>query len=192
MPTLILPKPLQKALVIGPIYDRLRHLSMISALIQQYDWLIFNGKMTLSPDNVEYMQQLLTQNVRYVIGRAELLFLKNFPEHQISQWIKTLPNVILAEFSNRNVLIMDGGLTNQTNKNDLLVGNLEVSFVSQVNQQPWHISYNGRLGYVVSNNPLLVSPNYHHYSMQLGNIDNGFTFAQEIDNIGLKSLFAWQ
>ena len=84
---------------------------------------------------------------------------------------------------------MDGGIPPGTKSNNDLIDNMEVSFISQIKEKPWHTSYSGGLGYVISNNPLtnhfpsfIVIP----CSLVMPIVQRGFVFAQEIDEIGLK------
>jgi hypothetical protein len=185
MPTITI-KPRQKLLIVGPTYGRLNDLSMLKQLISQYDHVIFNSG--LLPNNIEHMQALIAKKrAIYVIGRSDYLFLRDYPDHAISQWIRQLPNAVLAEFPSRNVVIIDGGIPKNLTKKQLLAHNLEVSFISNVQ---WHQTYNGSLGYVITNNPLTDQyPTYYHHSLQLGNIKDSSIYAQEIDDIGLKKIF---
>ena len=84
---------------------------------------------------------------------------------------------------------MDGGIPSDVIGSRQLLNNLEASFVNQIDNKPWHLSYNGTLGYVVANNPLTnKAPQYYNYSMQLGNLpgEESCVYAQEVDEIGLK------
>jgi hypothetical protein len=183
----------QKSLIIGPIYDRLPLLS-IDELIKQYDYIVFNSGLILNNSNVQQMQNLMTnKKIFYIVGRSDYLFLKENPDHSISKWIKQLPNIIMIHFLSRTIIIMDGGIPYKLTKKELLSDNLEASFISNYKKQPWHLTYNGELGYVISNNPLTNKyPQHYNYSMQIGNINNGVIYGQEVDDIGLKQLIKWQ
>ena len=87
-------------------------------------------------------------------------------------------------------MVMDGGIPPAVQSKKQLLDNLELSFVSTIDGKPWHQSYNGRFGYVISNNMMTDDlPQYHTYSMQIGCKDNERVYAQEVDDIGLKRLF---
>jgi hypothetical protein len=197
MPGLILPK-VKKLLVVGPCYDKIEKLARAEVLIPQYDWVIFNSGLCQPPDNlyeinrrIDKMKQLIaTGKVIYVAGRSDYLLLNNLQiDLSLEKWIRSLYNLVIIEFSTRNVIITDGGIpTTATARADLL-DNLEVSFISRLGDKPWQHSYNGSLGYVISNNPLTDQPpQYYKHSMQLGNLyaANNSVYAQEVDEISLK------
>ena len=189
--------PFGKILVVGPIYDKMEKLDIVENLMPQYQFIIFNGGLC-SPSNdlsqiksrIAKMQNLLNNNKTvYLSGRADLTLLLSLTDAEMASWIRQRPNMAIVKYPSRTVLIMDGGIPPETKSNNDLINNMEVSFISQIKEKPWHMSYNGGLGYVVSNNPLTDHfPDYYSYSMQLGNIysPDGFVFAQEIDEIGLK------
>lgn len=191
-------KPAQKLLVVGPIYDHLPKLLQMKNMFSQYDWIIFNSGLCF-PNNdlseikkrIEIMDQYLTTGkVIYNAGRSDYLFLTHLSvsETFLQQWIRSRPNVVLAEYHSRSIFIIDGGIPEKIIGRTELGDNLEVSFVSNIKNKPWHQSYNGRLGYVISNNPLtLEQPQYYNYSMQLGNqYEAGHIYAQEVWERGLK------
>ncbi len=189
--------PIGKILVVGPIYDKMEKLSIIENLMPEYQFVIFNGGLCFPSDDlvklkvrIDKMQSFLDNNKTiYLAGRADLMLLQKLEDTEISNWIRHRPNMAIIKYPTRVALVMDGGIPSGTKSNNDLIDNMEVSFISQINEKPWHISYNGGLGYVISNNPLTNHfPDYYSYSMQLGNSysPNGFVFAQEIDEIGLK------
>jgi hypothetical protein len=197
MPGLILPK-IQKLLVVGPCYDKTEKLTHAETLIPQYDWTIFNGGLCHPADDlsrikrrVDKMERLVaTGKVIYVAGRSDYLLLNN-PQIDLSleKWIRSLYNLVIVEFSTRNVIITDGGLPITAVTRANLLDNLEVSFISHLKDKPWQHSYNGSLGYVISNNPLTDHPpQYYKHSMQLGNLyaAQNSVYAQEVDEISLK------
>jgi hypothetical protein len=62
------------------------------------------------------------------------------------------------------------------------------SFLNYINNIPWHYSYNGENGYVISNNPITDNnPKFYNYSCSLGT-DNKI-YGQEINKFGLKSTY---
>ena len=167
-------------------------------MFSQYDWIIFNGGLCYPHNDIseikkriEVMNQYLTTGkVIYNAGRLDYLLLTRLEESEtfLQQWIRSRPNVVLAEYPSRSVFVVDGGIPEKIIGRTELGDNLEVSFVSNIKNKPWHQSYNGRLGYVISNNPLTLGrPQYYNYSMQLGNqYEHGSIYAQEVWERGLK------
>lgn len=191
-------KPTQKLLVVGPVYDRLHKLLQVESMFSQYDWIIFNSGLCF-PNNdlsevkkrIEIMDQYLaTGKVIYNAGRQDYLLFAKLEESEaiLKRWIRSRPNVVLAEYHSRSIFIVDGGIPEKIVGRSELGDNLEVSFISNIRNKPWHQSYNGRLGYVISNNPLTLGrPQYYNYSMQLGNqCEDGSLYAQEVWERGLK------
>lgn len=185
MPTTILTEPFSKILVIGSLHQTLPDLKAIE---QDYDRIVFNGGLFHCPDNYSQMLKLLENDkITYVAGKSDYLYLLNCQDEKTCQWINARPNIVIANFPSRKVLIMDGGLPINTTHQDIINGVLEASFVSLLHQKSWHQFYNGGFGYVVSNNPITNQfPKHYNYSMQLGHQDK--LYAQEIDDVGLKRL----
>jgi hypothetical protein len=197
MPSIFLPKMSGKILVVGPIYDKIEKLAVVEKMIPQYNTIIFNGGLCYPSDDlskvshrISEIQKLMDHHkVIYLAGRSDYLLLETLDDVLISNWIRMRPNIALVAFPNRTVLITDGGLPSTVKNSKDLNNNLEVSFISKIKEKPWHQSYNGGLGYVVSNNPLTSEyPQYYSYSMQLGNSygPESKVYAQEINEMGLK------
>ena len=194
MTAVILSKPLRKFLVIGPIYNKLDKLSKIDGLLSQYDYIIFNGGLVYPSEDIQQVKEGIQKftewsrgkKIVYINGRNDLLLLEKTDDKDITQWIRNNCNVVIAIFDSRNVVVTDGGIPNDIKGMYELMDNLEISFISQINNKPWHDSYNGGLGYVITNNPLTNKPpQYYNYSMQIGNLNQ--VYAQEVDEIGLKN-----
>lgn len=189
----ILPKPFSSFLVVGPIYGNLDKLSKIEEMEPKYDWTIFNSGLCYPHDDLgqiknriqKFKQWSQDKNIIYIAGRQDLLLLRQIDDLEITEWISKCCNVVIADFASRTVIVTDGGIPSTVKTRSDLFNNLELSFVSQIDDKPWHHSYNGGLGYVISNNPLTTkSPQYFNYSMQLGNQTS--IYAQEVDGMGLK------
>lgn len=188
MTAFILPQPFKKILVVGPINDK---LSKIKSMTPLYDWIILNGGLFFQinnlNNNIEQMNELMKSGkIIYNIGKQDLLLLSNLEFNDpVSQWIRACPNIVFADYISRSVIIVDGGIPNTIKTRNDLLNNLEISFVSQINKNPWHKSYGGGLGYIISNNPLTSkSPQFYNYSMQLGTESD--VYAQEVNDMGLK------
>jgi hypothetical protein len=197
MTALIIEKAIRKLLVVGPIYNQTNKLSRVKELMPNYDCIVFNGGLSYPYDDIQEVKNridqmnelLISKKVIYIAGRYDLLLLKETEDTKVSQWISNMCNVVLVNFPTRSVLITDGGIPYGTSSKGELFDNLELSFVSQYQDKPWHQSYNGGLGYVISNNPLTSrAPQYYSYSMQLGNLYSKevAVYAQEVDEVGLK------
>lgn len=196
MPAIIIPKPFRKILVVGPIYniDKLTHIEKI---IPEYDWVIFNGGLCCPSDNIQEIKSRImainklisNKQTIYLAGRTDYITLNNIQEESIEKWIVAQPNVAVVNFSSRSVIILDGGIPNTIKSQRDLANNLEISFISKIENKPWHQCYDGGLGYVISNNPVAaVRPRYYKHSMQLGTttLPDSSLYAQEVDEIGLK------
>jgi hypothetical protein len=137
-----------------------------------------------------------TQKVIYNLGNYDLKLLNILHQNEdhidIQKWILSKPNVIAIDFVNSSsVLIMSGGLTPDINSRVRMWDNLELSFVSQINGNPWQVYYGGSLGYIISNNPATSNkPRYFPYAAQIGTkySKDSATYAQEIDQFGLKNI----
>jgi hypothetical protein len=196
MPASILPSPFHKILVVGPLYSNIEKLSVLTDMMPEYDWIIFNGGLCYPSgdlsqvrDRIARMNKLVeeTGKVIYVTGRSDYILYSNLEEKDkdIAQWIRTRCNILIADFPGRTVLVMDGGLPRGIKGRAALQDNLEISFVSGIDGKPWHEWYDGRLGYIISNNPMTSKfPQYYNCSMQLGHSSS--LYAQEVGELGLQ------
>jgi hypothetical protein len=102
-----------------------------------------------------------------------------------------MSNIIRITFSNQSkYLIINGGLPKTITLNKLN-DNFEITYISNIQNKPWHYFYGGNLGYVISNYPLTnEKPKYYNYSCQIGNINNNIVYAQEIDQYRLKNVIS--
>ncbi|CAB4197017.1 hypothetical protein UFOVP1290_537 [uncultured Caudovirales phage] len=201
MPCLILRENINKILVVGPIYDNTNVFPFIEKNISHYDYIIINGSLCYPYNNIELVRDRINQlnellKSNKIIYNAsnydyELLaelYLNN-SNKDIIDWINSKPNVIIVTFiSQTTTIITSGGVTPKMNRNSLNE-NIETSFISHINEKPWHLLYNGMYGYIISNNPLTNNdPTFYKYSAQIGNkySENANVFAQEVDKFGLK------
>lgn len=92
------------------------------------------------------------------------------------------------------MIVTGGGILPSMNR-DVLIDNLETSFVSNIDQVPWHKKYTGLIGYVISNNPLTSQkPKFYPFSAQIGNVysEKVQVYAQEAEVYGLKrTILLW-
>ncbi len=170
-----------RLLVVGPLYDQIGKLETIQKLTDQYDQVILNGNITYPShdldqvqERINKLQELPSTKVIYNLGSLDLQLLKHLADTNqspdILKWLKSKGNVVMVEFiSQSRLIVTGGGLTPKMNIQDLH-NSIETSFVSHINNVPWHQSYGGAFGYVISNNPLTQSsPQFYDFSAQIGN-----------------------
>jgi hypothetical protein len=183
-------------LVVGPIYNNSDKILKINDLAKQYKVVIINSGLCHPgisdiPNNILNFKSSISKNVIYNLGSDDLKSCKN-TSGEAFQWLKLQPNVILLQFKNQtSTIIVNGGVTPQMKK-DYLIDNIEVSFVSKIDGQPWHNKYYGGYGYIISNNPLTMEkPKFYPFSVQMGNKYeiNYEIYAQEVTPWGLKKTF---
>lgn len=197
MPGLILPGPFHKILVVGALYNNIDKLTRLSEIASEYDWIIFNSGLCHPMNDVRQVKERILlmkefigkHRSAYIVGRTDYLMLTKTSDLEIESWVKGSYNVAFIDFSSRAVVVLDGGIHNGIQKRSDLYEDMEVSFTSRIDDKSWHDSYNGRVGFVISNNPLVgKSPQIYSHSMQLGNafVEDGPVYAIEVDDISLK------
>jgi hypothetical protein len=198
MIAITLNKTNEKILIVGPIYDKIDKIESVTNIIDNYDLVIFNGSLCFPysniakvKDRIAVMDNLLKNNkVIYNISDLDLTCTSQAKDIQVNKWILSKSNVVIIKYVNKpNIIITSGGIPTKVKYIENLTNNLETSFVSIIENKPWHTSYNGMLGYVISNNPLTNNePELYDYSAQIGNIysSQNNVYAQEIDRDGLK------
>ena len=183
----------KKSLVIGAIYDKLDWLPLDS-LCQKYEFVIINGNITYPLENYSNRIDKLIKmqqkyyNLFYCNGDKDLLFKINQKDLQTIKWIDANYNALKITFTNAsNCLIMCGGVKPGFNKSNLI--DTEISFISNINNEPWHLIYGGGMSYIITNNPLTLNePKYYKYSCQIGNnYETNIVYAQEIDGLGVHN-----
>lgn len=183
MVALLLSNRISKILVVSTLNQRTEAINKIIELSSKYDYVIVNGGLNYSIDFERMKELVATTNIVYCIGKEDLLTFTSTNDN-ISEWIEKQPNIVIVNFQSRNVIIMDGGIPYGTKQASKLLDNLEISFVSQIKGAPWHSSYWGEWGYIISNNPLTNElPWYYAYSLQIGSYSE--IYAQEVDERGL-------
>jgi hypothetical protein len=193
MTAISLQKSNQKILVVGSIYNKMDKLTRAINLSKYYDTTIFNGNICYPFDKVEerleILDKYLSTNIIYNLGNYDLQYYNQTQNKNIKDWITNKSNIINIDFDNQSrVIIVSGGILPHFTKQELL-DNLEISFVSLIKDKPWHQSYNGKLGYVISNNPLTnQSPIFYNFSAQIGNSyqEEVQVYGQEINKYGLQ------
>lgn len=178
----------EKILVTGQIHHKMDILNKIKVLTSQYDYVIVNGGLNYYSDFEKIKEIFSHPQIIYCAGRNDLLELSSSTlSEEIIQWIKSRSNIIIVDFENRPVIIVDGGLPNTAKQRIELFDNIELSFISYIEEKPWHQLYGGKFGYAISNNPITNQPpQYYTNSLQLGH--QKYVYAQEVDSKGLKQL----
>lgn len=185
-----------KILIIGPIYDNSNIFEKIDKISNQYDFVILNGNISF-PINENHIQNQIEhintfKNIIYNIGDLDLklIHLKqdDYKFNNIIKWLESKSNIVIAiNQYKQKILIMSGGISPDMKESNL-INNVEISFISNIDNQPWHKKYGGGFGYVISNNPLTSSyPVFYDFSTQIGNNfgkDNQI-YGQEILKTGL-------
>ncbi len=187
----------QRILVISRINDK-EVLPKIEKISKNYQMTILNGGISSSKELFSQVKSLFERESRfaYCLSSDDLLLADREKTANLStqersplgmgEWLSSRPNVFILEFANgTRTIILNGGISPKMGRRDDLLNNLEVSFISHFNSKPWHQSYGGKLGYVISNLPTLVQeePKFHPFSCQMGHTQN--VFAQEVLPEGL-------
>lgn len=191
-----LPQGLKKILILAPLHNKINIIDRLEELLIEYDWVILNGGISSSSNNINdllekisKMQDLIKKlPITYNIDNIDLINITNIDNQFIEDWIKSNPNIISIKFPQRNILVVNGGIPNHIRTMEELSNNFEVSFVSKLNNKPWHTSYNGRFGYVISNANIEEKLHkFYNYSMQLGNGSGpNKIYGQVIGELSLK------
>lgn len=185
------------ALIVGPIYGQFEYFYKTLSLSSQYDVIVFNGDLFGAPgkfknnlDLSAVTRAIMDRKVIYNISGDDYKLAKD--NSDIDSWLKGKPNATNLKFKRgTSTLVISGGITEQMKEMKDLHDNLELSFVNNINNKPWHTNYNGRFGYIISNNPLSIEePKFFNYSAQIGIIYNkNKIYAQEVNEHGLGKTF---
>jgi hypothetical protein len=181
-----------KILVIGSIYDKINKLSNLD---KDYDLIIVNGNICYPYDNIKQIEdriclfQHLPNKFIYNLGNHDLEFLAKTKSDEIKNWLSSKSNVVIINFKNQTrLIVLNGGVSPKMTKQDL-DNNIEVSFISKIDNEAWHSLYGGGYGYIISNQPFTnEAPKFYKYSAQIGSLYDKDTkiYAQVVDQYGLK------
>lgn len=200
MTMLSIPRALEKILIVGSFHGKTDKLLRAQTLIPNYDLTVFIGGMYYSfqdleevDRNLDIMQKCIaTGKASYCLSPYDEMLIQGLlidTTHRVCAFFEQSPNVIETGFANGNkILILNGGVIPKTTRKKL-EHDTEITFVNNFDKKPWHESYDGRFGYVVSNNPqTLQEPQFYKFSCQLGNErdEKAQVYAQEADQFGLK------
>jgi len=163
-------------------------------LLEEYDHIIINSGFFFPKE--EYLtgrvsmidEMLRSGKATYLLGRQDYMLWSDLDPHdENAKWIIQQPNVANVEFENGyQFTVMDGGVPKGIKEASELQDNQEASFL--VN---WHESYDGALGFVISNKPLTTTkPKMHRFSMQIGTLPSCPTYAIEMGQYGLNRIIS--
>jgi hypothetical protein len=205
MVALIVEKFEKKVLIVGPIYDKIEILQSQKKLWDKQELIIFNGNLCYPNDNLDQVEKRIeivedliqSSKVIYNLGDQDLLLLRRLDQNRqypkIRNWLQNKSNVVIIKYlSQTQFIITNGGVLPTMQQKDLH-HNFETSFISKIDGQPWHDKYGGNYGYIISNNPLThESPQYHNFSLQLGNIyhEKNLTYAAQMGQYGIERIFS--
>ena len=192
----ILPSSIQTLLVVGPIYNKIDKLQTIEKLLPQYDWVIFNDSIASLNNDTDHIL-LFMEKIDKLSDSGKMTYIKGSQDYgfihsanlldsaslKIESWLRTKPNVVMADFKGQYQLIVtSGGIPPHLNNLNMLEDNIEISFAPHPHQ-----TYTGGLGYVICNSPLTKwAPKYYRYSVQLGNTKEGRVYALNINSHGIR------
>ena len=196
MTILTVPRSIEKTLVIGSFSGKIDKLLRAQTMISNYDLTVFNGglyypfqDMKIVEPNLDIIQACVaTGKAVYCLSHHDEMLIGGLlvnTDHRVCDFFAQCPNVVETAFSNgHKILVMNGGITPKITRKKL-ESDTEISFIDQFGNKPWHESYDGRFGYVISNNPITsANPQFHNFSAQIGSTQE--IYAQEADQFGLK------
>ena len=196
----------EKILIVGPIYDQVKKLSNYPEWFANHNLIIFNGglcypnnDLSQIRDRIKIMDQYLQKSkVIYQVNDQDLLLMNRLWQaneaHDIQRWLYEKNNATIINFgkSQSYIIVTGGGVLPHMRRRDLW-NNLETSFVSHWQGKPWHDSYGGGTGYIISNNPLSDrAPQFHNFSLQIGTNYNpdATIYAVQADHRGIGKIFS--
>jgi hypothetical protein len=169
----------------------------IENFIQQNKEAIFilNGGVCLGQNDEEIEQKILklidlkkNNLIYYNLSPEDLFYLnklkKNINFNFVFDWITNQKFVTNVQFSNQTtIFVMSGAITSVNFKNDVS---------SCLHNDPsWHQSYDGNLGFIISNMPKspTLEPTLYNFSCSIGVQDASKVILQEIGSQGLMNFF---
>lgn len=184
-------------LVIGPIYSNFENFSKIKNLSKNYDLTVINGSL-FYPFNKNNISKIINElisleNYNCFYNVSDLDYKSGLECPILFSFLNKKNNITKVTMERKNdVIITSGGFSLEMSMNSFTNNNLESSFISYINEKSWHKGYNGKLGYVISNNPLSDNkPEFFNYSCRIGAKynENYKIYAQEVCFSGIKKTF---
>lgn len=182
----------QKILIISPLCDQIEKIEKIQKFNDEYI-IVFLGEVCYPWDNIDKVKYridildkyLKSHSAFYVLGDGDLKF-KNINknnDNKINNWIDNQCLGINVTFPNSSMLtVVHGGIPPETKIWKDIISNIEIAFVKNVNNKPWHSSYDGKFGYVISAHP--TSNEIKKYDFSTSIDIQGQVLAQEYNENG--------
>ncbi len=186
----------QKILIISPICDQIEKIEKLRELKDKYI-MIFLGEVCYPWDNIDEVQHrieimnefLKSTSSFYVLGDGDFTF-KNKNKNNsnlINDWINKQCLGINITFNSNNSLltVVHGGIPPESKDWSDIINNMEIAFVKNIKNKPWHESYDGRFGFIVSAHPTSDEIKIFDFS---ASIDvQGKVYAQEYSESGFET-----
>lgn len=175
--------------VISPIlnidsFDNIKKLNNISLLIINSSLFGLNDSEELLKEKLLLLKSI---NALYVMGSKDYLLFNKIKYNKnlfdLSNFMLNKPNIICQTFDNQtNYFITAGGIMPKHKEMFDLIDDMEISFI----KTNWHLLYNGRFGYGISNMPYYENPKIFDFSRSIGSINH--TNCQIFDEKGFKEI----
>jgi len=159
----------RELLVVGPIYDKVEKLPLLSKLVQD-KLVIFLGDACYPyksiPEAVARLNELRSfieeNKALYLLGDKDLVFMKKICNSNVDtyDWLSSQRKALRFSFNNgSNVLLIHGGILPRHSTWNQAQTDTESAFVSQNKEtgKNWHEEYDGRFGYAISSHTYPVS-----------------------------------
>lgn len=183
-------------LIVGPIYDKIEKLNEIDKLYDKNKIIVFLGDICFPGTSAEITERIKIlnefmekHNSYYIVGDKDLIFNKNplSSNNLINENLLALK----CNFDNNSMLLLlHGGVLNHTLEK---INDIEIAFITdnpEINK-PWHISYNGRLGYIISSHCYDSEVKHYNFSSSLDTkaYETNILAIQEFDKNGLGKTY---
>lgn len=183
----------KKILVISPLCDQIKKIEKIQNFNDEYI-IIFTGEICYpweDIDQVKYRVGILDNYLKnsssfYVVGDGDLTFKNKNKnnDNKINKWIDNQCLGINVTFDNSSMLtVVHGGIPAAAKTWKDIISNIEIAFVKNINNQPWHKLYDGKFGYVISAHPTSNELKQYNFSSAID--VQGQVLAQEYSENGL-------
>lgn len=181
-------------MVVGPLYNKLDKLSALENLLDDSKVLVFLGDTCfpyekhsdIAPRIDKIKSFMESKDAHYILGDKDLIYMeKTFNSTNYNSWLSFQHTAIRFMFDNQvSVMVLHGGILPQHTTWDEVSGDLEIAFISNFKQinKPWHTSYNGRFGYILSSHPANKNKDIEKYTHSIS-LD---TDAYETDKVAVQ------
>ncbi len=183
----------KKILVVSPLNNKIEKINELKKISEKYI-VVFTGEICHPFEPISEIEKrieiidsyLASTSSFYVVGDGDLTFKsKNkFNDNKINAWIENQCLGINIIFNNNTQLtVVHGGIPLQAKTWKDIISNLEIAFVKKINDKPWHQTYDGRFGYVISAHTMSDKVEIYNFSASI-DVENKICF-QEFSESGL-------